>query len=82
MKTRTTVTFDPDVAAEIERLRRERRSGLKEVLNDLIRRGLRDEKEPAKKKPFRTKTFSMGPALIDIDNVAEALAILDGDDFK
>jgi hypothetical protein len=84
MKTRTTVTFDPDVAAEVERLRRERRAGLKEVVNDLMRRGIRDVKEPPMKtRPFRTKTFDAGKPLIpNIDNVAEVLAVLEGEDYK
>ena len=31
--------------------------------------------EPMKKrKPFRTRSFNMGEQLIDIDNVAEAIA--------
>jgi hypothetical protein len=33
-------------------------------------------------KPFRTRTFDMGEPLISIDNVAEALAYAEGEDFK
>jgi hypothetical protein len=80
---RTTLTLDDDVAVQIERLRRERDSSLKETVNDLLRRGLRHvEEAPKKRKPFRTKTFAMGAPLIDIDNVAEALAYAEGEDFK
>jgi hypothetical protein len=80
---RTTLTLDDDVAVQIERLRREQDASLKDVVNDVLRRGLRDAgKPPKKRKPFRTKTFDMGRPRIDISNVAEALAYLEGDDFK
>jgi hypothetical protein len=80
---RTTLTLDDDVAVQIERLRKERDASLKDVVNDVLRRGLRDLNSPQKKrKPFRTKGYDMGEALINIDNIAEVMAYLDGDDFK
>lgn len=41
---RTTVTLDEDVAAALQRLTRERGAGFKQVLNDVLRRGLADER--------------------------------------
>lgn len=80
---RTTLTIDDDVAVRLERLRRERDAKLKDVVNDALRRGLDSIEAPAKpRKPFRTKTFDCGEPLIPIDNVAEALALLEGEDFK
>ena len=80
---RTTLTIDDDVAAELERLQRGREVSLKELVNDALRRGLRDMTAPPKKrKPFRTRTFKMGEQFINIDNVAEALAYLEGDDHR
>jgi hypothetical protein len=79
---RTTLTLDPDVAQQIERLRKERDTSLKDVVNDALRRGLREINMPRKRKPFRTKSYDMGPFLVSIDNVAEAIAYADGDDFK
>jgi hypothetical protein len=79
---RTTLTIDDDVAVRLERLRKERDASLKEIINELLRRGLRDTSEPRKHKPFRTRTFDMGKPLISIDNVAEALAFAEGEDFK
>jgi hypothetical protein len=56
---------------------------LKDIINDALRRGLRDLSAPPKeRKPFRTKTSNMGPPRISLDNVAEALAYLEGEDFK
>ena len=71
---RTTVTLAPDVAAAVERLRRERDMGVSEAVNELIRAGLREK--PAAKS-LRQKTFKSG-LRIDVTNVAEALEILEG----
>jgi len=80
---RTTLTIDDDVAVELERLQKSRDVSLKELINDALRRGLRDMSGPPKKrKPFRTRTYKMGRQLVDIDNVAEALAYAEGEDFK
>lgn len=80
---RTTLTIDDDVAAQLERLRREREQSLKDIVNDALRRGLREmQTRPKPRKPFRTKTYDMGPFLVNIDNVAEAIAYAEGEDFK
>jgi Arc/MetJ family transcription regulator len=80
---RTTLTLDDDVAVQLERLRRARDSSLKDLVNEALRRGLRDMSGPRKKRrPFRTRTFHMGKPLINIDNIAEALAYLEGEAFK
>ncbi|MGI8412744.1 MAG: CopG family transcriptional regulator [Solirubrobacteraceae bacterium] len=55
---RTTVTLDPDVAAKLKQLARERDVSFKVALNDAVRagvgRGVVDE------KPYRMKSRSMG----------------------
>jgi hypothetical protein len=80
---RTTLTIDDDVAAELDRLRREREGSLKDIVNDVLRHGLREIRSQSKqRKPFRTKAYDMGPALVNIDNVAEAIAYAEGEDFK
>ncbi|HEX7951133.1 MAG TPA: ribbon-helix-helix protein, CopG family [Candidatus Limnocylindrales bacterium] len=71
---RTTVTLDDDVAAAVERLRRERHLGLSEALNELARAGL---VAPVPRKRFVQRTFDMGIG-IDVTDVAEALDLLDG----
>jgi len=80
---RTTLTIDDDVAIQLERLLRNRDASFKDLVNDALRRGLREMSAPPKKrKPFRTQTFDMGKPLINIDNVAEAIAHAEGEDFK
>ena len=71
---RTTVEFDEDTTAEIERLRRDKDLGVSEAVNELIRRGLLPRPEY---RPFRQRTRSIG-LKIDVSNVAEALDLLEG----
>ena len=67
----------------LERLRRERDANLEDVVNDALRRGLDSIEAPAKpRKPFRMKTYDMGEQLIPLDNIAEAISILEGEDHK
>lgn len=71
---RTTVSLDPDVAAAVEALRRERNIGLSDAVNELVRVGLR---VPAQQTTFVQRTADLG-LRIDVSNVAEALDALDG----
>ena len=71
---RTTVNIDDDIAAAIEKLRRERGVGMSEAVNLLARAGLR--RGPAR-KPFRQRSTKIG-LTIDVTNVADALENLDG----
>ena len=73
---RTTVTLDDDVAVALERVRRDRRLGLSEALNELVRAGLRS---PEPRAPFRQRTADLGPG-IDVRNVAEAIELGEGPD--
>ena len=71
---RTTVALDDDVAAAVDRVRRERGLGLSEALNELVRRGMASKPAPP---PFRQPTANLGVG-IDVRNVAEALEELEG----
>lgn len=82
---RTTLTIDEDVAAALERLRRSRDQSFKDLVNEALRMGIRQMSLPAKKRaaPYRTRAVDAGRCLVgDLDNVAEALAIAEGEDFK
>ena len=83
---RTTLTIEPDVAAEIESLRRQERRSLKAIINELLRLGLdryRDRgRQPQKVREY-TKSVELGePRLPNLDNIAEVLAVLEGDTHK
>jgi hypothetical protein len=80
---RTTLSIDDDVAVQLERLRGARNASLKDVVNEALRRGVRDMSAPARKrKPFRTRAHNMGKPLVNLDNFAETFADLDGEAFK
>ena len=72
---RTTITFDDDVSAAVARLRREGARGISEVVNDLIRAGLRHRER--ERVPFVQETDDLG-IQIDVTNVADAMDLLDG----
>jgi hypothetical protein len=80
---RTTLTIADDVAAQLDRVRNARKARLKDVINEALREGLKRMSAP---KPshvrFRTDSVSLGRCLIgSIDDVAEALAVAEGEDF-
>ncbi len=76
---RTTVTLSDDVAAELNRLRRERSIGVSEALNELARAGMARRRE--QRQPFVQRTHDLG-LRIDVTNVAEALEHLEGADYR
>ena len=81
---RTTLTLDDDVVAQLERLRRQQRVSLKELINELLRQGLaaKNEQQPRRRK-YRTQPFDGGRCLIgSLDCISEALAIAEGEGHK
>ena len=80
---RTTLTIEDDVAATLEQVRKKRNIGLKEIINEALRLGLRNM--TGRQKPhsaFRTKSVDLGcPRVATIDNIAETLAIAESEDF-
>lgn len=89
---RTTLTLDPDVAALLTEARDQEGRGLKELINDALRKGLRLRSrksapalqiEDSPTKPYRIRPVRLGRCLIDdLDNVAEALAQADDESFR
>lgn len=72
---RTTITLADDVAAAVQRLRRERGTGISDAVNELVRRGLTTAPS---RKPFRQTTSELGAANVPLDDVAGLLETLDG----
>ena len=72
---RTTLTLADDVAAAVERLRRERSLGMSEAVNELVRAGLVSQGTPP--APFRQVSHDLGRGL-DFDNIADTIETLDG----
>jgi plasmid stability protein len=81
---RTTLTLDDDLAIALDRRRREHGHSFKEEVNELLRIGLLsvEQKRPAP-PGLRVAPWDGGKSLLgNIDNVAEVLAIVEGDDYR
>jgi hypothetical protein len=70
---RTTFTLDEDVAAEVERLRREEGIGISEAVNRLIRAGLA---RPPRSQGYVHESRDLG-IKVDISDVGAVLDLLD-----
>jgi hypothetical protein len=70
---RTTFTLDDDVAAEVERIRREEGIGISEAVNRLIRAGLVRPKETAR---YRHRSADVG-LRVDVTDIGAVLDLLD-----
>lgn len=78
---RTTLTLDDDVAALLNRIHGARGGTVKDVVNEALRLGLARLESPRRPSARTyTRTVSLGrPTLPDVDDVAEALALLEDD---
>jgi hypothetical protein len=81
---RTTLTLDDDVAALLKRVLARRKDGLKAVVNEALRQGLRHLGAPPERKAvYRTPSVDTGRCLLpNVDDIAEVLAVTEGDWHK
>ena len=83
---RTTLTLDDDVAIELKRVCAQRGVRFKQVVNQALRAGLRAlqvARDAGDGEPYRTPPVSLGrPTYPDLDNVAELLAVAEGDEHR
>lgn len=70
---RTTVSLDDDVAAEVERLRRQDGLGVSAAINQLARSGAA---RPKQRRPYVHRSHPMGMR-VDVANIGEVLDLLD-----
>ncbi|MGI8874624.1 MAG: ribbon-helix-helix protein, CopG family [Egibacteraceae bacterium] len=70
---RTTFTLDDDVAAAIERLRREDGLGLSEAVNQLARAGMA---APSRQRKYRHQSVAVG-LKVDVSDIGAVLDVLD-----
>lgn len=76
---RTTVTLDPDNAAKIKELARERGISFKEAINSLLRAGLAGEQKP---RPFKVRAQRLGVrAGINLDKALQLAADLEDEEI-
>lgn len=81
---RTTLSLDADVAALLERARRNSAKSFKELINSALREGLQRMSAPAsKRKRFETTVVDPGRCYLpSLDDVAEVLAAIEGENFR
>lgn len=81
---RTTLTLDPDVAVLLEKARETTKKSMKEIVNQALRRGLSEATtggEP--RESYATPPADLGGCLLpDLDDVTDALAVAEGEDFR
>lgn len=78
---RSTITLDDDVAGRIREEMVRSGGSFRQVVNDLLRRGL--DPPPVPRGAYRTPSVSLGryyPG--QLDDVAEALAVAEGEDYR
>jgi hypothetical protein len=73
---RTTIDLADDVAAGVDKLRRERDLGLSEAVNDLVRAGLTKQEGAEPQIEFKTYDLGIG---IDVSNIGEAIETIERD---
>jgi len=77
------LTLDPDVSVELEALRRKQGLSLKDAVNNALRRGLRAMAEGDRPgSAFVTKSVDLGLPRLPLDDIAEALAMAEGESFR
>ncbi len=81
---RTTITLDDDVAAQLSRLQKSQKRSFKGLLNQVLREGLKQmSSQPARRKKYQTPVVDLGRSLVgNLDDVAEVLAIAEGESFQ
>lgn len=81
---RTTLTLEPDVAAQLKRTMRARGDSLKDTVNAALRAGLTVlSTPPSSNAAFSVRTFDLGPSLVgSLDNIEEVLSRVEGEKHR
>jgi hypothetical protein len=77
---RTTLTLDDDVAGRLKSEARRSGRPFREVVNDILRRGLATGRETKPREPFRVTTRDLGELRpgISLDSIADLLDQAEG----
>ena len=80
---RTTITLESDVAAALARLEKQEGMTAKEAVNTALREFVAKRSRRPKGAPYTTPTDDLGKCRFgSLDDVGEALAHGEGDDFR
>lgn len=77
---RTTLTLDDDVAAKLKAEARRSGRSFREIVNEMLRRGLSTRHGRSPNEPFRVASRDLGKLLpgLTLDSVAELLERVEG----
>ena len=79
---RTTIVLEDDLSLEIERIAEKRKMTKKQVIDELLRRGLASE-SPPERPMVRTVPRDLGACRIpNLDNISEVIAAAEGEAFE
>ncbi|MBN2495065.1 MAG: hypothetical protein JXR96_10775 [Deltaproteobacteria bacterium] len=82
---RTTLSLEEDVDRMLRDICRRNRQPLKRVVNEALRLGLSamTGKRERSEKPYRIQPVSLGePRLQNMDNIAEVIAVAEGERYR
>ena len=81
---RTTLTLEDDVDALLASVRKKQKKTLKAAVNEALRLGLKQmASSPKARKRYQTRPVALGRCLVaNLDDVADALAIAEGEAFR
>jgi plasmid stability protein len=80
---RTTLTLDEDVATKLKSEARRSGRSFRDVVNDVLRRGLASSQQAKRSKPFKVEARDLGlrPGL-SLDCISELLDEVEGPDHR
>ena len=81
---RTTLTLDDDVAIRLAHLQQQGGQTFKDVVNAVLRTGLDLLEAPpsAARPPYHLQPVALHPRLPNVDNIADILAVAEGEDYR
>lgn len=78
MSIRTTITLDDDVYEKLKRASASKGESFRDVVNDVIRRGLLSQDQAEVEPPVQIAPLSMGTPKIPLGKLGEVLEFLEG----
>ena len=78
---RTTIILEPDVAARLERMVRERSMTFKEAVNSTLRAGLDADAKERHHPSYVLRTFVMGTPMVDLTKAGQLAAALEDEEI-
>ena len=79
---RTTLTIDDDLIREIKKRAHDSGAPFKEIVNRVLRAGLKEMDKPRISKPYKCKTYSLGyPPRADLDRALDLAGQLESEEI-